>query len=81
MDVIATGHNVVQYCLSEKPKLLDFDPAKTGVQEYPITEYQPVYFVAESFEDAKSKLRFAPCSVSCLACADPCVHAGSSRPP
>lgn len=46
-----------QYCLTDKPKLLPFDPDKTSVQKYPITEYQPIYFVAESFEDAKEKVR------------------------
>ena len=29
----------------------------TAQQEYPITKYQPKYFVAESFESAKLKLR------------------------
>ncbi|KAF3859334.1 hypothetical protein F7725_021733 [Dissostichus mawsoni] len=47
----------LQYCLTDKPKVLPFDPAKTSLQKYPITEYQPVYFVAESFEDAKEKVR------------------------
>ncbi|XP_068573296.1 phenylalanine-4-hydroxylase [Cebidichthys violaceus] len=47
----------LQYCLSDKPKILPFDPAKTSLQKYPITEFQPVYFVAESFEDAKEKVR------------------------
>lgn len=47
----------LEYSLTEKPKLLPFDPEKTIVQKYPITEYQPVYFVAESFEDAKEKVR------------------------
>jgi phenylalanine-4-hydroxylase len=35
------------------------------VQEYPITEYQPVYFVAESFEDAKTKLRYVRVPEGC----------------
>ncbi|KAM9328148.1 phenylalanine-4-hydroxylase [Pholidichthys leucotaenia] len=47
----------LQYCLSDKPKVQAFDPEKTCLQKYPITEYQPVYFVAESFEDAKEKVR------------------------
>ncbi|XP_056280851.1 phenylalanine-4-hydroxylase isoform X1 [Pseudoliparis swirei] len=47
----------LQYCLSDKPQILPFDPAKTSLQKYPITEYQPVYFVAESFEDAKDRVR------------------------
>lgn len=46
----------LQYSLSDKPELKDFDPEVTGVQEYPITEYQPTYFVAESFDDVKEKL-------------------------
>lgn len=48
---------VLQYCLTDKPKLQPFDPEKTCLQKYPITEFQPVYFVAESFEDAKEKVR------------------------
>ncbi|XP_044575444.1 protein henna isoform X2 [Cotesia glomerata] len=50
----------LEYALSGKPELRTFDPAKTGLQKYPITEYQPVYFVAEDFEDGKEKmLKFA----------------------
>ncbi|CAG0915916.1 unnamed protein product [Notodromas monacha] len=47
----------LQYCLSDKPQKLPFDPFKTGVQEYPITEMQSVYFISESFDDAQDKLR------------------------
>jgi len=46
----------LEYCLSDKPELREFEPAVTGDQEYPITEYQPVYFVTNSFEDAQRKL-------------------------
>lgn len=46
-----------QYCLTDKPTVLPFDPVKTSLQKYPITEYQPIYFVAESFEDGKEKVR------------------------
>ncbi|XP_033230671.1 protein henna isoform X2 [Belonocnema kinseyi] len=46
----------LEYSLSGKPELRPFEPAKTAVQKYPITEYQPVYFVAEDFEDAKEKM-------------------------
>lgn len=46
----------LQYALSGKPELREFEPDLTGVQKYPITEYQPVYFVANSFEDAKEKM-------------------------
>uniref|UniRef100_A0A8C9UX38 Phenylalanine-4-hydroxylase n=1 Tax=Scleropages formosus TaxID=113540 RepID=A0A8C9UX38_SCLFO len=47
----------LQYCLTDKPKKFPFEPEKTCIQKYPITEFQPVYFVAESFEDAKEKVR------------------------
>uniref|UniRef100_A0A8C5FSL5 phenylalanine 4-monooxygenase n=1 Tax=Gadus morhua TaxID=8049 RepID=A0A8C5FSL5_GADMO len=47
----------LQYCLTDKPQLRPFEPAKTSLQKYPITEFQPVYFVAESFEDAKERVR------------------------
>uniref|UniRef100_A0A667ZPH1 Phenylalanine-4-hydroxylase n=1 Tax=Myripristis murdjan TaxID=586833 RepID=A0A667ZPH1_9TELE len=47
----------LQYCLTDKPRIMPFDPEKTSMQKYPITEFQPVYFVADSFEDAKEKVR------------------------
>ncbi|CDQ65014.1 unnamed protein product [Oncorhynchus mykiss] len=47
----------LQYSLTDKPKIQPFDPAKTSLQKYPITEFQPVYFVAESFDDAKERVR------------------------
>lgn len=47
----------LQYCLSEKPDVRPFDPAKTCEQDYPITKFQPIYFAADSFDDAKIKLR------------------------
>lgn len=47
----------LQYCLSEKPEIRPFDPVKTAVQPYPITEMQPVYFLAESFKDAREKIK------------------------
>ena len=46
----------LQYCLTDKPEVRPLDPFKTGLQEYPITEMQPVYFLAESFQDAKEKV-------------------------
>lgn len=55
------GHLIVtfysQYALTDKPEVRQFDPYSAAVQKYPITEYQPVYYVADSFEQAKEKLR------------------------
>ncbi|GAA5800283.1 Biopterin-dependent aromatic amino acid hydroxylase-domain-containing protein [Helicostylum pulchrum] len=47
----------LEYALSDKPELRPFEPLKTALQKYPITEFQPVYFVAESFKDAQEKVR------------------------
>ncbi|XP_071476864.1 tyrosine 3-monooxygenase-like [Diadema antillarum] len=47
----------LQYALSDKPEHRPFDPNKTAVQEYQDKTYQPIYFVSDSFDDAKSKLR------------------------
>lgn len=47
----------MQYCLSDKPILLPLELEKTAIQEYTITEFQPLYYVAESFNDAKEKVR------------------------
>jgi len=40
----------------EKPKYLPFNPEVAATTKYPITTYQPTYFVAESFQDAKEKV-------------------------
>lgn len=47
----------LQYCLTDKPEVLNFEPVKAALRKYPVTEFQPVYYAAESFEDAKEKMR------------------------
>ncbi|KJH52628.1 phenylalanine-4-hydroxylase [Dictyocaulus viviparus] len=47
----------LQYCLSDEPEVAPFDPSIISITEYPITEYQPKYFLAESFTNAKNKLQ------------------------
>ncbi|XP_033101997.1 phenylalanine-4-hydroxylase-like isoform X2 [Anneissia japonica] len=53
----------LQYCLSDKPKVLPFEPSKTAEQKYPITEFQPVYFESDSFEDAIEKMKTFAASI------------------
>ncbi|KAF0366910.1 tyrosine 3-monooxygenase [Gigaspora margarita] len=47
----------LEYSLTDKPEKRPFDPHKTSEQKYIVTEYQPIYFVAESFKDAQQKVR------------------------
>lgn len=53
---LLSSYGELQYALEEKSEIRPFEPAKTALQKYPITEYQPVYYVAESFENAKEKM-------------------------
>jgi phenylalanine-4-hydroxylase len=40
-----------------RPQLFEWDPAKAATQAFPITEYQPRYFVADSLQDAKARMQ------------------------
>jgi phenylalanine-4-hydroxylase len=42
--------------LTDEPKLKPFEPEVTADTEYPITKFQPLYFVADSFKSAKDKM-------------------------
>jgi len=53
---LLSSYGELEYCLTGKAELREFEPAKTGEQKYPITQYQPIYYVADSFESAKEKM-------------------------
>lgn len=48
---------ILQYSLTDKPEHLPFDLDVMSVTKYPVTEFQPRYFIAESFENAKEQVR------------------------
>ncbi|XP_049864163.1 tyrosine 3-monooxygenase [Schistocerca gregaria] len=45
------------HAVSDKPEHRPFEPSLTAIQPYQDQDVQPVYYVAESFEDAKDKFR------------------------
>lgn len=49
---------VSQHALSDQACVKVFDPKITCTQECLITTFQDVYFVSESFEEAKEKMRY-----------------------
>ncbi|XP_035508503.1 tryptophan 5-hydroxylase 1-like isoform X2 [Morone saxatilis] len=47
----------LKHAMSGKARILSFDPMVTCKQECLITTFQEVYFVSDSFEEAKNKMR------------------------
>jgi phenylalanine-4-hydroxylase len=41
----------------ERPIIKPWDPSAASMQEFPITKYQPLYFLAQSLHDAKVQMR------------------------
>ncbi|XP_055935929.1 tyrosine 3-monooxygenase-like [Argiope bruennichi] len=54
---LLSSYGELQHALSEKPKLRRFEPEITAVTPYDDSTYQNLYFVADSFNEAKEKVR------------------------
>ncbi|XP_069821754.1 tyrosine 3-monooxygenase isoform X1 [Dendropsophus ebraccatus] len=54
---LLSSYGELLHSLSDEPELRPFDPDEAAIQPYQDLNYQSVYFVSESFADAKEKLR------------------------
>lgn len=54
---LLSAYGELQFALSDKPEKRPFEPSTTAMQKYDDQDFQSVYFVAESFEDMKEKVR------------------------
>uniref|UniRef100_A0A8D0CMA7 Tyrosine 3-monooxygenase n=1 Tax=Sander lucioperca TaxID=283035 RepID=A0A8D0CMA7_SANLU len=54
---LLSSYGELVHSLSDEPETREFEPEAAAVQGYQDQTYQPVYFVSESFSDAKEKFR------------------------
>ncbi|XP_053638906.1 tyrosine 3-monooxygenase [Cherax quadricarinatus] len=54
---LLSSYGELQHSLSDEPHKKTFDPAITAIQPYQDQDYQDLYFVADSIEDAQEKFR------------------------
>ncbi|XP_068595933.1 tyrosine 3-monooxygenase [Brachionichthys hirsutus] len=54
---LLSSYGELVHSLSDEPETRAFDPEAAAMQPYQDQTYQPVYFISESFSDAKEKFR------------------------
>lgn len=54
---ILSSYGELKHALSDTPEKRPFDPEKTATQSYTDEDLQPLYFVAESFDEMMKKMR------------------------
>ena len=59
---LLSSYGELLHALSEKAQKLQLDVEQAAVQKYNDQEYQPIYFVSDSFEEMKHMLRY--CQIS-----------------
>lgn len=54
---LLSSYGELQHALSGTPELKPFDAITASEQSYQDDDYQPIYFVTESFDDMKERVR------------------------
>lgn len=54
---LLSSYGELEHCLTDKPEHRPFIPEKAAVQPYQDQDFQMVYFVAQSFEEAKAQIK------------------------
>ncbi|XP_076079212.1 protein henna-like [Mytilus galloprovincialis] len=54
---ILSSFGEIEYCQTDEPERRLFEPEKAAIQEYPITRFQPIYYVTDSFKSVKDKIK------------------------
>ncbi|XP_035664358.1 tyrosine 3-monooxygenase-like [Branchiostoma floridae] len=54
---LLSSYGELEYALSGKPEIKNFEPEVTAVEPYDDVNYQDVYFVSDTFDKAKEQLR------------------------
>ena len=54
---ILSSFGETEYCMSNEPEIREWDPSNAAQQPFPITKYQPLYYLADSFDDATRKMK------------------------
>ena len=54
---LMSAYGELEYALSDKPEKCPFEPSRTVMQQYEDHVYQPLYYVAESFQEILTTVR------------------------
>ena len=55
---LLSAYGELRHAMSDKPERRPLEPVKTAVQPFQDEDYQPIYFLAESFDDVMENVRW-----------------------
>ena len=54
---ILSSYGELEYAMSDEPEVREWDPWHAAATPFPITKYQPLYYLAPSFKSATESMR------------------------